>query len=67
LQNEYTIVTNDSDFNDLLLIYGFPPKIIWIKTGNKSTENIANLLILNKVQIVDFINDFENGILIIEK
>ena len=67
LQNEYTIVTNDSDFNDLLIIYGFPPKIIWIKTGNKSTENIANLLILNKVQIVDFINDFENGILIIEK
>jgi predicted nuclease of predicted toxin-antitoxin system len=67
LQNEYTIVTNDSDFNDLLLIYGFPPKIIWMKTGNTSTDNNANMLILNKVRVLDFMNDIENGIMIIEK
>ena len=32
--NEFTIVSQDSDFNDINLIKGFPPKIIWIKTGN---------------------------------
>ena len=39
--NDYTIVTQDSDFNDLFLINGFPPKIIWFKTGNIKTIDIA--------------------------
>jgi len=34
----YTIVTFDSDFYDLTLIRGIPPKIIWLKTGNTTTE-----------------------------
>jgi predicted nuclease of predicted toxin-antitoxin system len=28
--NGYTIVSQDADFNDLCLLNGFPPKIIWI-------------------------------------
>lgn len=43
-KNNYTIVTQDSDFNDLNLINGFPPKIIWIRTGNLKTNEIANIL-----------------------
>jgi len=66
LQNNFTIVTNDSDFNDLMLLYDFPPKIIWLQIGNTCTENIVKLLIYNKQQIFDFVNDKENGILIIE-
>ena len=66
LTNDYTIVTNDSDFNDLLLLFGFPPKIIWLQTGNTSTGHIADLLILNKTRISTFIDESENGILIIE-
>jgi predicted nuclease of predicted toxin-antitoxin system len=26
-----TIVTKDSDFNELLILKGFPPKVIWIR------------------------------------
>ena len=66
LANKFTIVTNDSDFNDLLLILGFPPKIIWLQAGNTSTGHIADLLIQNKEKILAFINDSENGILIVE-
>ena len=29
-KNNFIIVTQDSDFNDLNLLLGFPPKIIWI-------------------------------------
>lgn len=66
-QNEFIIVTNDSDFNDLFLLLGFPPKIIWLKTGNTSTRGNADLLIKHRQSIIDFSIDSENGILIIEK
>jgi predicted nuclease of predicted toxin-antitoxin system len=47
----YIIVTQDSDFNDLNLLYGFPPKVIWIRTGNLPTASIAKIL-----------NDYESEI-----
>ena len=62
----YSIVTNDSDFNDFSLIWNFPPKIIWLRTGNSSTKYIAQLLIKHKQQIIEFINDTVNSILILE-
>ncbi|MCK9453057.1 MAG: DUF5615 family PIN-like protein [Bacteroidales bacterium] len=42
--NDFAIVTFDSDFFDLNVIKGFPPKIIWIRTGNTTTNNLENLL-----------------------
>jgi predicted nuclease of predicted toxin-antitoxin system len=41
------------------LINGHPPKIIWIRTGNLSTDDIAELLILRKVAIDEFLHDGE--------
>ncbi len=35
-ENGYTIVTKDSDFNDISMIKGFPPHIIWLRIGNSS-------------------------------
>lgn len=32
--NQFTIVTKDSDFNDLVILKGVPPKVIWLKMGN---------------------------------
>jgi predicted nuclease of predicted toxin-antitoxin system len=43
-RNDFAIVTFDSDFCDLSMIRGFPPKIIWIRTGNMTTKNLENLL-----------------------
>ncbi len=44
LDNGCTIVTQDSDFNERSLLFGYPPKVIWLRTGNTSTENISKLL-----------------------
>jgi predicted nuclease of predicted toxin-antitoxin system len=33
--NGFTIVTQDSDFHELASFYGAPPKIIWLKCGNR--------------------------------
>ena len=50
LQNAI-VVTNDEDYQYLLLQKGFPPKVILLRTGNQSTNNIADILIRNKHNI----------------
>lgn len=59
--NNYIIVTQDSDFNDLNSLFGFPPKIIWIRTGNLKTEAIIELLIKYSADIEKFIEDKTHG------
>jgi predicted nuclease of predicted toxin-antitoxin system len=43
-QSQLLIVTRDSDYNDLSMLLGFPPKVIWIRRGNCSTQAIETLL-----------------------
>jgi len=43
--NDYVIVTKDSDFHELSILFGAPPKIIWLKTGNQSKASTLNALI----------------------
>jgi predicted nuclease of predicted toxin-antitoxin system len=63
-KENYTIVTNDADFNDFSVVWGFPPKIIWLRTGNTSTDSIVNLLIDRKNEIESFLANKKMGILI---
>ncbi len=56
-KNNFTIVTQDSDFNDFYMLYGFPPKIIWIRTGNVSTDGILNLINNHEIEILDFMQN----------
>lgn len=59
--NNYIIVTQDSDFNDLNLLYGFPPKIVWIRTGNINTQSIVGLLTDYHEEIRNFVDDSNYG------
>jgi len=59
--HNFTIVTQDSDFNDLNALYGFPPKIIWIRTGNLQTKKILEILIENSKNSENFIGDINYG------
>lgn len=56
-KENYTIVTYDSDFFDLNLILGFPPRIIWLRIGNASTEDIISLFRQNFELITEFLKD----------
>lgn len=57
--NDFTIVTFDADFYDFSNLYGHPPKIIWLRTGNTKTNNLANLL-NSKAEIINiFFHDTE--------
>lgn len=53
----YLIVSKDSDFHHRSLLYGPPPKIIWLRTGNGSTDELANLLIENEPAIRALVAD----------
>jgi predicted nuclease of predicted toxin-antitoxin system len=55
--NNFTIVTFDSDFYEISMISGHPPKIIWIRTGNITTDYLAELLVNNIDKIRAFLFD----------
>lgn len=57
--NGFTIVTHDSDFHEMSVLYGQPPKIIWLKCGNQTKHRIAELLINNHSSIEQFNNNKE--------
>ena len=42
--NDLMIVSKDSDMHDLSLVFGNPPKVIWLRLGNCSTLQIEKLL-----------------------
>jgi predicted nuclease of predicted toxin-antitoxin system len=60
IQN-FIIVTQDSDFNELNSLLGFPPKIIWIRTGNLKTLMLLDILINNYSEIQKFAEDENYG------
>jgi len=62
-QNGYTIVTKDSDFNDLAIYQGSPPKVIWLKIGNCRVAKIAQILIDNREIIKTFLDNPDSSIL----
>jgi predicted nuclease of predicted toxin-antitoxin system len=62
-QNDFTIVTRDSDYNDLSLIRGFPPKVIWIRRGNCSTQEIEQILRSETDTIQQLAKDSSIGVL----
>ncbi|OUL63495.1 DUF5615 family PIN-like protein [Flavobacterium sp. AJR] len=62
-KNSFTILTHDDDFEKLLLLKGVPPKVIILKTFNKNTKQIAEILISKKEIIKSFISNNELMIL----
>jgi predicted nuclease of predicted toxin-antitoxin system len=61
--NTYYILTFDSDFIDISVLNGFPPKIIWLRVGNSSTESIVLLIKSNYLIIKEFLLSTENAYL----
>jgi len=40
----FIIVSKDADIHDRSLVFGNPPKVIWVRIGNCSTLQVENLL-----------------------
>jgi predicted nuclease of predicted toxin-antitoxin system len=61
--NGFTIVTKDGDYNDLLILLGFPPKVIWIRRGNCSTNEIENIFKTHHTDIQELTHTEALGLL----
>jgi predicted nuclease of predicted toxin-antitoxin system len=55
--NDLMIVSKDADMHDLSLVFGNPPKVIWLRLGNCSTLQVENLLRRNFEPIRLFYQD----------
>ena len=61
--NNFIIATYDEDFSNIQLLNGFPPKIIWLRCGNRTTKVLSEKLIKFKNEIINFYFDNEQGII----
>ena len=65
LADDYTIVSKDSDYYDLGLFRGHPPKVIWLQLGNRSTGSIHDCLRQHHAAILDFGADPTGAVLLL--
>jgi predicted nuclease of predicted toxin-antitoxin system len=63
--NDFLIVSKDADMHDLSLVFGNPPKGVWLRLGNCSTRQIEELLRLDFDVIKLFYEDVNVSLLVL--
>jgi len=53
----FIIVSKDADFHQRSFVFGFPPKVIWIRRGNCPTTDIEKVLKDHQSSILEFCED----------
>ena len=61
----FALVSKDSDFQQMSFLLGFPPKVVWIRAGNSSVEEIETLLLRSVDVLRGFDADDEAAVLIL--
>jgi predicted nuclease of predicted toxin-antitoxin system len=64
-EHGYVIVSKDSDFMHRSTVRGHPPKVIQLRVGNGSTEEISAFLLGKKLEIRTFLKHKEESLLIL--
>ena len=62
----FTIVSKDGDFSGRSVLYGAPPKVIWLAVGNCSTREIERYLRGRREDIEAFAAEPDTALLVIE-
>ena len=63
--NGFTLVSKDSDFNELSSLFGYPPKVVWVRRGNCTNSQIEQLLRGNSKNLERLWADPESGFLVL--
>ena len=63
--NDFVIVSKDADFHQRSLLYGHPPKFVYLRIGNSSTSKIIEILRENFDTIVQFEESDTESILLL--
>ena len=65
LENDMIIVSKDDDFHQRSFLYGHPPKVVWLRLGNCSTEDIETQLRARHSNLLAFSDDREGSFLVV--
>lgn len=65
-EKSFVIVSKDSDFHQRSLLYGYPPKFIFLRIGNCPTNRIVSILRNRFNTISDFNSSISESILLLE-
>jgi predicted nuclease of predicted toxin-antitoxin system len=63
--NGFVIVSKDSDFHQRSLLYGHPPKFIYLRIGNCPTSKIIQILRDNFDTIIQFESSETESLLVL--
>lgn len=61
--NNYIIITVDTDFIHFITLYGFPPKVVLLRTGNQHTSFLEQIISTHKKDIEQLYQSPEIGLL----
>ena len=63
--NGFTIVSKDTDFNDIAVMLAPPAKVVWLRVGNATTATIRRVLLDAINTITQFANNPEDSVLVL--
>jgi predicted nuclease of predicted toxin-antitoxin system len=64
-EHGFALVSKDSDFQQMSFLLGFPPKVVWVRVGNCSVDEIEALLLRSVDVLLGFDADDEAAVLIL--
>jgi len=64
-EHGFTVVSKDADFSEISMELGFPPKLLWLRIRNWTTDQIEDLIRSKYPLIVELERTNERGILVL--
>jgi predicted nuclease of predicted toxin-antitoxin system len=64
-EQDFLIVSKDDDFRQRAMLFGPPPKVVWLVVGNAGTNEIAAFLRKTMGRVREFVADKETSVLIL--
>jgi predicted nuclease of predicted toxin-antitoxin system len=62
----FTIVSKDPDFHQRSFLHGAPPKVVWLRVGNRTTDQALEVLVRNGERLAEFELEPEAAFLVLE-
>ena len=61
----FAIVSKDEDFHQLSFLLGAPPKVVWVKLGNCTTDDVEHVLRESQSNLLEFDDDDEAAFMVV--
>jgi len=63
-ENGFAIISKDNDFQQRAIRHGHPPKVIWLRCGNCTVEQVEQLIRERAQNIAAFLHQADESLLL---